>query len=185
MKKYLNYIIYFIIVFSTFFLDQLTKIIVENNINLGSSVSVLGNFFKFTYIHNDGAAFGILSGELLYLIIFSILVIFFILYQFVCYKDSKFICSSFAMLLGGLLGNLLDRLQYGYVRDFIDFTIFKYEAPIFNVSDIFIVISILMITIGVASYEGGVLVNGNNSEQRNDGEETRCSTSRTSRKKQK
>lgn len=185
MKKYLNYIIYATIVFASFFLDQITKMIVESNIDLGVGVKVIGNFLKFTFIHNDGAAFGILSGKLLYLIIFSILVIFFILYQFICYKDSKFICSSFALLLGGLLGNLVDRLKFGYVRDFIDFTIFKYDAPIFNVSDIFIVVSIMLIIIGVSRFEGGVIENANNSREGNDGAKVGRSTSRNSRKKQK
>jgi signal peptidase II len=92
------------------FLDQIVKYFVVNAYSLGKSIEVFKNFFYVTYIHNDGAAFGILSGNRILLIIFSFFIIGFILYQYKSYKDSEFIKISFSILLGGLIGNLIEDL---------------------------------------------------------------------------
>ena len=154
MKKIFKYIIYVLIVILAVFADQITKLAVENTLKAGESMTIIPKFFRFTYIHNTGAAFGMLSGKTIYLVIFSILVVGFILYQFYVYRHSTFISASFALLLGGLFGNLYDRITFGYVRDFIDFTIVRYDAPIFNVSDICICVSILFIIFNIYKYEG-------------------------------
>ena len=154
MKKCIKYLMYILIVSISIIVDIITKNLVEGSITLGDSKVIIPNFLKITYIHNEGAAFGIFKGQTIYLILFSLLVVVFILYQFYSYRKSTFICISFSLLLGGLIGNLIDRISLGFVRDFIDFNIFKYDAPIFNVSDMCIVISILMILYGVYKFEG-------------------------------
>ena len=154
MKKVLKYLLYLIIVVGVLFIDLLTKSIIENSLNVGESYALIPKFLKFTYIHNTGAAFGILSGKTIYLVIFSILVVGFLLYQFYVYRYSNKISIILSVLLGGLFGNLYDRISFQYVRDFIDFTIFKYDAPIFNFSDICICISIFLLLLSIYKYEG-------------------------------
>lgn len=168
MKKNKEYILYLTIIILIFVLDYVTKYFVKVNFDLHESITVIKNFFYLTYIHNTGAAFGILSGNKILLILFSFLVIFFIIYQFKSYKDSLLLKISFSSLLGGLLGNLFDRISYGYVVDFLDFRIFKYEFPVFNVSDIFIVLSVILIIFEISRYEGGE-INENSSNKRRKG----------------
>lgn len=169
MKNKLKYIIYIFIVFMAIVLDQFSKFIVQENIAYGESKTIFDNFFSLTYIHNEGAAFGMMDGKVIYLILFSIIVILFILYQFYTYKDSRFMCNSFSLLLGGLLGNFIDRVFLGHVRDFLDFNIFGYNFPVFNVADICICVSVLFIIYGIMMYEGGMLygVKDNSDELRN------------------
>ena len=130
MKK--MYIISFLVIL----VDRITKILVENF--LTKELSVIKNIFYFTYIKNDGAAFSILGSQRLLLVILSILALFFIIY-YVTKKDKNGI--GYFFLLGGIIGNLIDRLFLGYVIDFIGI----YTFPIFNIADIFIVLGAILV----------------------------------------
>jgi len=146
MKK-IKYVVGIIIIF---ILDQVSKLIIMNTINLNHSVKVIGNFFKLTYTHNDGAAFGMFGGKTLFILLVSILILGYLLYELFRNKKNLLIMDiSLVMIIGGLLGNLLDRLYFGYVRDFFDFNIFGYDAAIFNVGDIAIVIGAFIFFISV------------------------------------
>ena len=127
-------------------IDQTLKIIISVFLKLNASVVIINKFFNFTYVRNYGAAWSILSGNRILLIIISLISLIFI-YKFMIKDKNKFsfenICYS--ILLGGILGNLCDRIIYGYVIDYLDFTIFGYQYPIFNFADICIVISIFLI----------------------------------------
>lgn len=137
-----------IILISSFLtlLDQMIKLIVDKNLILGESVKIIDNFFYFTYVKNYGAAFSILTGSTIFLIIIGFLALF-LIYQFLIKNKSlskiEFITYSF--LIAGIIGNLLDRIIRGYVIDYFDFKIFGYNFPIFNLADTFIVLSVISI----------------------------------------
>jgi len=131
--------------------DQLTKFIVDRTMPLHHSIPVIENFFSFTYIRNTGAAFGILAGSheavrLPVLIIFSLVAIGFIL---VLLKrlpsDETGLITALAFILGGAIGNLIDRIAYGEVIDFLDFYWSDYHWPAFNLADSFITVGVMII----------------------------------------
>ncbi len=127
-------------------MDIISKQLIINNLIIGESISVIKNFFNISYIQNTGAAWGIFSSSTMLLIIFSILVLIVIIWIIV--KEKKMKTSSiiaFGLLIGGLIGNLIDRIRYGYVIDFFDFKIFGYSFPVFNVADMSICIGIFLI----------------------------------------
>lgn len=130
------------------FIDQLSKGFINLYMDLNQSIELLPNFFNLTYVHNTGAAFSILSGNrwlfiIITLIALNVIYIFFI-------KDKELKKSEiiiYSLLLGGIIGNLIDRILYGYVLDFLDFNIFGYDFAIFNLADSFIVISVILLII--------------------------------------
>ena len=123
-------------------LDQAIKIILS--IFNVDSINVINNFFKITLVHNYGAAWSILNGYRLFLIVVSILELFIIYNIFI--KNQKVKNGIIlGMLIGGIIGNLIDRIIYGYVIDYLDFNIFGYNYPVFNLADSMIVISIILL----------------------------------------
>ena len=130
-----------IISFIVLILDQLSKYLVENNL-YKKSIDIIGNVFSLTYVENYGAAWGIFSdNNWIILILTPILVILIISYL---YKFSKNKLEYIAggLVIGGAIGNYIDRIVRGYVVDFFDFKIW----PVFNIADIGIVVGcILMI----------------------------------------
>lgn len=131
-------------------IDQIVKILVINKMALQQSIIVINNFFNITYVRNTGAAWSILSGNVLLLIMISVLALVTIYYYLIKDKDlNKIDIVSYSMLIGGIIGNLIDRIVHGYVIDYLDFKIFNYNFPIFNIADTLIVISIIIIGINL------------------------------------
>lgn len=129
-------------------LDQLIKFFINQNMHINESIKVIDHFFSITYVRNNGAAFSIFSGNRFFLIMISILAIIFIYYTFIHKRKINTIDASiYGLLFGGIIGNLIDRIINGYVIDYLDFKIFNYDFPIFNLADICIVISIILILI--------------------------------------
>ncbi len=126
-------------------IDQVSKIIIVNCCSLGEVNDIIHSFFSITYIKNYGAAWGIFSDGTLILALLSIAFLFFS-YRFVSEKEkiNKIETISYGMILGGILGNLIDRLFRGYVIDFLSFKIINYDFPIFNLADSFIVVGIII-----------------------------------------
>lgn len=142
-------------------IDQLIKIIIINTLDLNISKAIINNFFNLTYVRNYGAAWSIFTGNRLFLIIVSILALIFIyLFMIKDKKLSKLENICYSVLLGGILGNFFDRIVYGYVIDYLDFTFFNYQYPIFNFADTCIVVSIIIIVFLT-------LKEGKNEENRN------------------
>lgn len=136
--------------FICIFIDQLIKIIVSNIALLNTPYEVIKNFFYLTHVRNLGAAWGIFYGNRYFLILVSLFALFIFYFVFIKNKKlSKFESISFGILLGGIIGNLIDRIVYGYVIDYLDFQIFNYDFPIFNFADTCIVISIILIIIKI------------------------------------
>ncbi|ARK31072.1 signal peptidase II [Halalkalibacter krulwichiae] len=129
MKYYLLALI--VIVF-----DQITKWIVDTQMAIGERITLIERFLYFTSHRNQGAAFGILQGQMWFFYIVTIVVIVGIVYYMQKEaKSSRLFGISLGLILGGAIGNFIDRLFRGEVVDFVDTYIFGYNFPIFNVAD--------------------------------------------------
>ena len=129
-------------------IDQIIKIIVSTNLKFTSSINVITNFFRITYLKNYGAAWSILTGNKMFLILVSFVALFLIYYFFM--KNKKFTNIEeilYGLLIGGVIGNLIDRIRLGYVIDYLDFNIFSYNYPVFNFADTLIVVSVIFLVV--------------------------------------
>lgn len=141
MKKK-NIIMGIIFIILGILLDQIVKIIIRVNLEVGKNIPILKGFFHITHIENTGAAWGGLSNLTVFLIILSIGILgFFIyLYKDIDFKNKKVFSISLVMVISGTIGNLIDRIIFQSVTDFLDFYIFGYDYPVFNIADILLVI---------------------------------------------
>lgn len=131
-----------------FLLDQIIKVIVIKNMDLYSKIKVIPNFFSIYYVKNTGAAFSILKDNTIFLIILSAIVLVIIDYYINNDKtlDKKSLITL-GIISGGIYGNLIDRILHKGVIDYLSFTIFKYEFPIFNLADIAITLGTLTLIV--------------------------------------
>lgn len=143
------------IILTTIFLllDIVSKLLIDNYLELNESYPIINNFFYITKVYNEGASWSIMWGMRILLIIISILVLIGLLYY-----QKKFILNnrniiSFSLLYSGIIGNLLNRVIHGYVIDFLDFRILSYDYPVFNIADICIVIGIFLLIIAIIKKE--------------------------------
>lgn len=139
-----------IIILSIIFIiiDQLSKIIIVNNLTNNKSIEVIKSFFYLTYTNNKGAAFSILTGRRILLILVALIVIGVLIYYVIKNKiEGKVNKIALSLVIGGSIGNLIDRILRGAVIDFIDVKIFGYNFPIFNLADTFIVIGVFLLII--------------------------------------
>jgi len=131
-------------------LDQGSKLIVDQTMPLNYSIPVIENLFNLTYIRNTGAAFGIFAGSSAvlrqpFLILFSLLAIGFILMMLRRLPEAeKGLMVALSFVLGGAVGNLIDRLLYGEVIDFLDFYWSRFHWPAFNFADSFITVGVIL-----------------------------------------
>jgi signal peptidase II len=129
-------------------LDQLTKMAVDRTMALHGSIPIIDGFFNLTYVRNTGAAFGMFSRShqafrLPFLILVSVVAIGFILTMLRRLRDQETgMITALAFILGGALGNLIDRLLHGEVIDFLDVYWSNYHWPAFNLADSFITIGV-------------------------------------------
>ena len=129
-------------------IDQVSKILIIKLIDINQNIEIIKNFFYVTYTHNTGAAFSILTGQRILLIIVAILILIILFNHIRKNKISKKAeILAFSLIIGGSIGNLIDRIVRGYVVDFIDIKIFGYNFPIFNLADTFIVIGVFLLFI--------------------------------------
>ncbi len=136
--------------FGTLLLDQIVKNLLLFFMNYGQSISVINGFFNITLVGNTGAAFSILSSNTILLIVISLAVLNIIYFFFIKGKKlTIFEQVSYGLLVGGIMGNLVDRVVHMQVIDYLDFNIFGYNFPIFNLADIAIVVSMILIAIQV------------------------------------
>lgn len=117
------------------------------------SITIIKDFFYITFVNNEGAAFSMLTGQR-YILIFISLFALFLFYKYIdTFKKNKRNTLAFSLLIGGLLGNLFDRVVFGYVKDFLDFRIFKYNFPVFNLADIFIFLGVVLLIFAIIKGE--------------------------------
>ncbi len=129
-----------------FLLDRASKIFVLRNLSLNESVEIIKNIFYLTLVHNTGAAFGIFKNQTLFFIVVSILAVITIVIYIKKFLNVSFtIKIGLALILGGALGNLVDRLCFGYVVDFLDFKIW----PVFNIADSAITVGTFLLIVNL------------------------------------
>jgi len=117
---------------------------------MGESISVLGNFFRLTYVLNPGGAFGTKLGSNIFYTILSVLAIIIAGYFFFKSKrEDKIVLLTLSLVVGGALGNLIDRFRLGEVIDFLDFDFFDFSGldrwPVFNIADSAVTIGMFLI----------------------------------------
>lgn len=130
-----------------FIIDLVSKQLVIRLIDLSEQIKIIPNFFSLTYVQNVGAAFSIFENQQVLILLITFFALFFINSFLVKQKISKWESFSYSMIIGGILGNLFDRIVYGYVIDFLDFNFGKYHYPVFNLADTFIVIGVGLLVI--------------------------------------
>ena len=130
-----------IIIISAIAADRVSKVICRQYLRPLGSIPVIKGVFHLTYVENTGAAFGMLQGNTWFLILTSVLVSAVVAYLIWKVKpENRYVKLSLALILGGALGNLVDRVLLGYVVDFLDFRIW----PVFNIADSCVVVGAIL-----------------------------------------
>lgn len=138
----------FIITAIIIIIDQATKYGAIKYLKNQRPLVIISDFFQLNYVENRGAAFGILQGRRVIFLVITIAVVLVIAFYLIrYYSQMNFLTKiSFAILLGGAIGNLIDRIRLGYVVDFISIKLIdKYDFPVFNIADICVVVSTILI----------------------------------------
>lgn len=144
MRKKIILIASFSLVF-----DQIIKYLFSNVI---SGFVLIPNFISFIYAENEGVAFSMLSGNRLFIILITILLLGILIYMLEkehvnSRQNLKLVVLSYGFLFGGILGNLIDRIIRGYVVDYVSLNIIGYHFPIFNLADLFITLGVILLVI--------------------------------------
>lgn len=141
MKAKRKYLILILVTAAVIIFDQISKSLIVQKFRLGDSSPVISDFFSLTYIRNTGAAFGILAHadpifRVPFFIIVPMVALFAIAYIFRKIPDQDVKLSvALSLVIGGAIGNLIDRVVLGFVVDFLDFFWKGYHFPAFNVAD--------------------------------------------------
>lgn len=138
-----EYISVFVIALFIVFLDQISKYFFIQKFQLYQSVPIIKNIFHLTLIKNTGAAFSLFSGNNALFFWISLIIIGYIIYSLSQFPKNKLVIFSLGFILGGAIGNILDRIFYGGIVDFLDFRIW----PIFNLADTFITLGVIGIIV--------------------------------------
>ncbi len=133
-------------------LDQITKLLITGMLELHEAMEIVPNFFNLTYVRNTGAAFGLLSGapesfRIPFFIIIPLVALTVIILIFKKTKETELLMiTSLSLILGGAIGNFIDRVRFGYVVDFVDLHWFNtYHWPAFNIADTAIVTGVALL----------------------------------------
>jgi len=133
---------------SIIFADRITKLFFTNLLSYGESLPIIRNVLHMTLVHNTGIAFGFFKDQGIVFILIPIIAVFLLVFNIYYYRQnnevlSRIYIASFSLILGGAIGNLIDRIMYGYVIDFIDFRVW----PVFNIADSAITVGAIMIAL--------------------------------------
>lgn len=120
-------------------IDLVTKLLVSNYLQ-NQTITIIPNFFSLTFVKNLGAAFSILQGRTIILVMVAIFTLGYLFFMIKKNKLNKLEVFGYGLFLAGILGNLIDRICYGYVIDFLHFYIGNNSFPVFNVADICITV---------------------------------------------
>ena len=151
-------LVWLMIIAGIVFLDQLTKWLTVINLDLGESVTVIEGFFNFKYVRNTGAAFSMFDEpdeRWIFMTISTVAIIAMFIYLFKNRKGDRLLCVALSFIVGGGLGNMVDRTLLGYVVDFLDFIIWHTPEgrPVhfatFNVADTFVCVGVGLFALAV------------------------------------
>ena len=155
--KYRKYFFYLFVIFIVFIIDRLSKIVIINILdNTGSVDLFVNSFLNFHLVWNSGIGFGLMSFDegYMYSFITALIVVINLIIAYLIIIEKPFKSFLLSIILGGSLGNLIDRLYYNAVPDFIDLNYGGYHWFIFNVADIFITIGIIcLIFVEIFNYK--------------------------------
>ena len=139
---------YYLIALFVILLDQITKWLIVSKMNLGDSIPIIDNILYITSHRNRGAAWGILQGQMWLFYVITIIVIVAIMYYMQKAAKGKWLLGvSLALMLGGAIGNFIDRVVRKEVVDFIHTYIFTYNFPVFNIADSALVVGVVVLMI--------------------------------------
>lgn len=137
-------------------MDQISKWMVAANMQLHESMDLVPGFFRITYLHNTGAAWSMLEGKMWFFYIITFIAIAAMIYFYVhSSKHDVLFKTGIICMAAGTIGNLIDRLVFQYVRDFIDFVILGYDFPVFNIADMALCIGVFLIIVDILMEERG------------------------------
>lgn len=146
--------LYYLIAVFVIALDQVTKWMIVKQMEIGESIEIIPNFLYITSHRNRGAAWGILQGKMwFFYIITTIVIIVLVLYIRRLKREERMFGIALGLMLGGAIGNFIDRVWRKEVVDFINTYIFTYDFPIFNVADSALVIGVGLIFV-LTLFEG-------------------------------
>ena len=134
-------------------IDQVLKIVIDNILSINESIQVIPDIFYITKVYNTGAAWSLFEGSGILLLIIAIVAFFLLLKYQNVFVEKKRNTLAFALIYGGLVGNLIDRVIYGYVIDYLHIYIFGFSFPVFNLADTAIVIGFLLVIIAIIKGE--------------------------------
>lgn len=138
-----------VVIIIGFLLDRITKLWALDSLKNTSSKTVIKGFFDLTYVENKGAAWGIFIGKTMFLIAFTVIILSGVVFYLIKYRPkNKFVRVALSLIIAGALGNIVDRVIYKYVVDFISFH-YKdvYSYPVFNIADMCVVIGTFLLLI--------------------------------------
>lgn len=139
------YFVYYLIALIVIAIDQWTKWLVVKKMEIGESIEIIKNFLYITSHRNRGAAWGILQGQMWLFYIITVIVIIAIIYYIQkMAKNQKLLGVALGLILGGAIGNFIDRLHAQEVVDFINTYIFGYDFPVFNIADSALVVGVIL-----------------------------------------
>ena len=142
-RRIISLITYIVITAVLTQLDQITKYVAESNLYMKNDIDIIKNVLTLTYLRNNGSAFGMFSGKINAFLVLTVIIVAVITYIVIRMPVTKrylpmyIVCT---MLVSGAIGNLIDRVRFGYVRDFIYFKLINF--PVFNVADCYVTISV-------------------------------------------
>lgn len=146
----MKFILYCLVILAELSIDQYSKFVIVRDFSLHQSIEIIKDFFSITYVQNFGAGFSILQNAKIFLSVVSISVIVMLTYYFFENKKKDYLYkTAYLLIIGGALGNLVDRLKQDFVVDFLDFKIFAYDFPVFNFADCFITVGCFLLIIAI------------------------------------
>jgi signal peptidase II len=151
--------IYLILTLLVLLGDRWTKSLILSKFNLNDGTTVIDGLFNITYVQNTGVAFGIFNSisspakSMLLAVFTSVAVLAVIGYSLRNPVENRLLQGALSLILGGALGNLYDRLHYGFVIDFLEFYIGRYHWPTFNLADSAISTGVLLLALEILRYE--------------------------------
>lgn len=141
--------IFALIIIALIILDQISKILVVNGMELHQDIEIIHNFFYLTSHRNEGAAWGMLQGQMTFFYIITIFMVGILAYYLFTtkYAEKKLFYIALVLMFSGAIGNFIDRIFRKEVVDFLNFYIFDYDFPVFNLADSYLTIGIIIFLI--------------------------------------
>lgn len=141
----------YIIIIAVILFDQLSKVLTLKYLAPIKDIPIIKNVFHLTYVENRGAAFGMLQNQKIFFVITTIIILGAIYFYVRNNKPNRFMAISLSLIVGGAIGNFIDRIRLGFVVDYFNFTLINF--PVFNIADSAVVIGAFLVSIYIIKYD--------------------------------